>query len=114
MNWEAFLVIGGIVLVLGIILLIPGLLWARYKLRSEPRGGGARRITKHGLVLYVIMIAIMLFGFAAGELWPDSWLGRFTGSTLGLLGYLCLVFGLFFLLEKWLHKKGVLLVLPPT
>ena len=104
MNIEALTVIGIFTFVLGIILLIPGLWWARRKVRKLPvHAAGRMRVTPFGYIYSAIFVGFLMVVFSLGYLAPELSRGKKFAAfaivvIVGLLG------------EKVANKLGFKLV----
>lgn len=104
MNIEALTVIGIFSLVLGIILLIPGLWWARRKVKKLPEHAtGRMQITPFGFIYYGIFVGLLMVVFSLRYLAPEL----SSGKKFALIAAVVIV-GL--LGEKIANKLGFKLV----
>jgi len=85
MNWEAFFVIGGFTVILGVVLLIPGLMWARYKSKKSPDSGTSEVVTKSGFLNAGLFVLVILIGMTANIWAPQSSFGQWIGKELNAL-----------------------------
>jgi len=110
MNWEALLVIGGGAVVLGVLLLIPGLMWARRKARAEP---SIPALTKAGIAFSSTSVLVLLAAVSA-PLWARDtvfqWLLNPTYRALSVAA----IFGVIFLSEWLLKRAGIRVAVPRT
>ena len=61
MDIEALSAVGIFALILGVILLIPGLWWARRKAKTLPESAlGAKRVTLFGIVYIGLFLSVLL------------------------------------------------------
>ena len=64
MNIEAIIEIGGFPLILGLVLLVPGLWWAKCKSRKIPEDAlCAKRVTLFGFVFSSVFVGLILLVF---------------------------------------------------
>ena len=85
MNWEAFFVIGGFTVILGVILLVPGLMWARYKSRKSPNSETSEVVTKSGFLNAGLFVLMVLVGITANMWAPQSSFGQWIGKEFNNL-----------------------------
>jgi len=107
MNWEAFLVIGGFTLILGAVLLVPGLIWARIKVKQHPDEPAGMSVTRTGYVFFGSMLVVLL-AVITSQFWaPESSIGLWAASRSGrfLLG--AIVVGAALLIELVLAVAGI-------
>ncbi len=104
---EALLAIGGFVIVLGAILLVPGLWWAKSKAKSNPDVPAGMRLTKIGYIWCGIFVAALFMALSADYIWPNSMLGEFSSKPAGRLSLLVMVILVSFGLEKLLSLCGI-------
>jgi len=91
MNWEAFFVIGGFTIILGVILLVPGLMWARYKSRKSPDSETSEVVTKSGFLNAGIFVLMALIGMTANMWAPQSSFGQWIGKEFNVLIYVAFI-----------------------
>jgi hypothetical protein len=104
MNIEALAAIGVFTLIMGVILLIPGLWWARRKVNELPEhASGRKRVTPFGFVYIGIIITLSLFVFSLRDLAPEV----SGGERLALI---TIIFIAAFLAEKLANKIGIKLI----
>jgi len=106
MHWEALIVIGGFALILGAVLLVPGLWWARRKARSNPVVGSIK-VTRAGYIGFAVFVAVLLAGFSAEHWAQGSKLGLLIGLPGAKLVFLLLATGAGWLIERSLAAKGI-------
>ena len=103
MNIEALTVIGVFTLVLGIVLMIPGLWWARRIAKTLPvHSSGRMRITPFGLFYNGIVVGLVTTVFCLGYLAELS-----SGKTLALIAVVAIVGGLGEMIANKLGFKTV-------
>ena len=86
MNVEALLAIGALTLILGGLLYIPGRLYAKRVVRETiAQKKRLARITPAGVLFAACMVAVLIFVFSFRFLAPESWLGQFMSTKIGLL-----------------------------
>ena len=108
MNWEAFFIIGGLALILGAILYIPGRWWARRKLaESSPESNARLHITPIGYIYFTVLIGGMLFAFSQQYFAPDSEIGKLVSSSFGRFVLLGGVAAIGFVVERILQRAGM-------
>jgi len=78
LDFEAILVIGTLCIILGIILLIPGLWWARYKAKKDPVYRKKVNFTATGWIFIILMILFLFSGLLMPYFSPNSFLGKLT------------------------------------
>ncbi len=110
MHWEAFIVIGLFTLTLGVLLFVPAWLWVKRKQRTEPAARAKLRLTKLGWFLTCIGLVAFLFGFSLQYLAPESLLGQFVKTSLGLFLYGLAIAIVFWLIEAALKARGIKLI----
>ena len=104
MNIEALAVLGVFTLILGFILLIPGLWWARRKVKVLPENAsGKKRVTPFGFVYFGVIISLSLFTFSLRDLAPEV----SGGERLALI---TIIFIVALLGEKLANKLGIKLI----
>jgi hypothetical protein len=83
MELEAFLVIGGFALILGLVLFIPAHFLVRHRIRADP-AVAKQRVTRYGLVAYSILVCGLVLTYASRELFDEraSVLALFGGTIL--------------------------------
>ena len=107
MNWEAFLVIGAFTVILGIVLLVPGLIWARRKAKRHPEKHPVLSITRAGYLLLISMLLVLLVGLTS-QLWaPHSLLGQWTATRAGRFLFACFVIVVAIIIERILAASGI-------
>jgi len=107
MNWEAFFAIGVFTIILGAVLLVPGLIWARRKAKQHPEAPAGMSVTKTGY-LFLGGMLVVLFAGLTSQFWaPDSLLGQWTATRSGRFLFGGLVVGAAFLFERVLAATGV-------
>ena len=105
MSLEALTVIGVFTVALGIILLIPGLWWARRKVRKLPvHAAGRMRVTPFGYIYSAIFVGFLMVVFSLGYLAPEL----SNGKKFALMAIVVIVG---FLGEKLANKLGFKLVI---
>ena len=100
MNFEALTAIGIFTLLLGIILVIPGLWWARRKAKTLPENAsGRKRVTLFGFVYIGLVVSALVVVFSLQYLAPEI-----SGKEKGALVAIALIVAL--LGEKLANKLG--------
>ena len=90
MNWEAVLVIGGVTLILGVVLLIPGLFWARRQARKVDhrylceRCGGTKRLFFVRAPARLVMSALLVSAVVAAAHYLPNDISRLLVVYLGI------------------------------
>jgi hypothetical protein len=110
MDWEALLVIGLFTLVLGILLIVPIMIFVKRKLRSEPSAHLIIRLTKTGWILIGVTIFVLIGGFSMQYFSPDSTFGQFVKTSAGRFVYLSIVIFIFWLIEVALKSRGIKMI----
>ena len=110
MDWEALSIIGLFVLTLGILLYVPARIWAKRKLRDDPKSHQELILTKVGWVLISMAILVILGGFSTQYLAPESAIGRFVKTSSGKFIYLAAVAFVFYLIESALKARGIKMI----
>ena len=106
MNWEAIFVIGGFTIILGIVLLIPGIWWARRKSKQHSDSQGALAVTKAGFIYFGIFVFI-LFSCLTAQFWaPETALGKWVSTRSGRILFVISLVIAAFVIEKILNKLG--------
>ena len=80
---EAILVIGSQVIILGLILLIPGLWWAKRKARKDPAYAKKANFTPIGWLFVCVMLLLLLGGLCIQYFYPESSIAKLTATSLG-------------------------------
>lgn len=106
MNWEAFIVIGGFTIIFGIVLLIPGIWWARRKSKQHSESQGSMAATKTGFIYIGIFVFILFSGFSAQFWAPDTAFGKWVSTSFGRILFVVSLVIAAFVLEKILNKFG--------
>jgi len=106
---EAVLVIGAVCVILGGLLLIPGLWWARRKAKNDSAFGKRVRFTPFGWIFLFVMLVILLGGLMTQYLAPESLIGNLTVSRMGRLVWAGIVIGFFVVLAKLFASFGILI-----
>ena len=107
MNIEAIIVIGIVCVILAIILLVPGLWWARRKSKQDPSLGKKVNFTPFGWVYLSVMLVMLLGGLCMQYLAPGSFLGRLTTTGFGRIFWAAFIIVLFMVIQKVLGLFGV-------
>ena len=107
MNWEAFFVIGAFTVILALVLLVPGLMWARSQAKQHSEAPAGMSITRIGFLYLGTMVAVLLVGFSSQYWAPQSWLGQWTATSTGRLLFGAIVVGAGFLFERVLDAAGI-------
>lgn len=103
---AATFIVGGAIVV-GLILYVPERLLAKYILhRSNPRSSARSRITRLGIVAYVLMVLALFIGFAQGHLMAHTWFGQSMSYWGGRLAYACLLAVMWAGIEHVLSNRG--------
>jgi hypothetical protein len=90
-HWEAFFVVGGLTFVLGALLLVPSLLWAR-KARANPTALGAKKVARADLLMTFTIVGLLVAALTA-RLWAEgTWFGRWVSTDGGSLTFLAAAF----------------------
>jgi len=112
MNWEAFFIIGVFALLLGAILLVPGIWWARRNTRDNPDVPAGMKVTPAGFIAATAIVALLFSGLSA-EYWAgDTAIEKWLKTPLGRSAFLLTVFGAGYLAERLLHMAGIRLIAP--
>ncbi len=111
MNWEAFFVIGAFALILGIILLVPGLMFARKEAKKDPDQITAMVITKAGYSIYGTMALVLLVGSTSQHWAADTAFGQWISTRAGRYVFCLVVVAATVLIERLLNASGIKLVL---
>jgi hypothetical protein len=106
MNWEAFFIIGGFTIILGIVLLIPGIWWARRNAKQHSESQGSMAVTKTGFIYIGLFVFILFSGFTAQFWAPDTALGNWVSTSSGRILFVVSLVIAAFVLEKILNKFG--------
>ena len=110
MNWEAFFIIGAFALVLGGILLVPGIWWARRKARENPDAPAGMKVTPAGF-LFASAYGALLLSALSTEYWAgDTAIEEWLKTSIGRMVFLVAVFGAGPLAERLLSKAGIRLI----
>ena len=112
MDIEAILIIGGLCAVLGVILIVPALWWARHKARKNPAYRKKVRFTFFGWIYLFIALSFLLAGLMMPYFLPDSYIGQLTSKRFGRLIWALFIGLLFTGLQKVLSSFGVLIEKP--
>lgn len=114
MDWEAVLIIGALALALGIVCLVPGLLWARWRNRRNPSTPAARAVSIADVSLASGVVIYFLAGLTA-PLWaPDSAFGLWMSNDSGRLTFVGVSGAVLFAVERALRSILGLLVAPES
>jgi hypothetical protein len=110
MHWEAVAVIGSVTVVLGVVLFIPGLMWAQKQARANPEAQAGMTVTKAGFAFGGLWIVALFGGFAAQFWAPDSVFGTWVSTSAGRFIYTAAVLAAAFVVEYLLRLFGVRIV----
>jgi hypothetical protein len=110
MNWEALGAIGLLVLGLGIVLFVPAMMWARHKLRKEPDRHPPLKLTGIGWTYVTTTVVLLLGGFSAQYVAPESVLGQFVSTSRGRFLYLLFLLAVSWIVETLMKARGIYLV----
>ena len=100
MNWEAFFAIGAFTVILGAMLLVPGLLWARKMAKQHPETPAGMSITKNGYIFIGVILVVLFTGLTSQYWAPDSPLGQWTATRSGRYLFGGIVPGVALLIER--------------
>ena len=106
------MIIGGLCIVLGIILLIPGLWWARNKAKKDPAFRKNVNFTKVGWIYLLVMLSMLFGGLLMPYLAPNSYLGQLASARYGRLIWTIFIIFIFVAVQKVLNFFGVLIEKP--
>jgi len=107
MNWEAFFAVGSFTVILGVVLLVPVLIWARRKAKQHPEVPARMFVTKTGY-LYLGAISFVLFAGLTSQYWaPESLLGQWTATKPGRFLFGGIVIGAVLLFERIMEAAGI-------
>ena len=109
MTLEAILVIGTACVILGLLLLVPGLWWARRKAKNDPAYRKKVRFTLFGWIFLSIMLFTLFAGLTMQYFAPASYIGKLTSERMGRLIWAAVVIVLFILIQKLLGSFGILI-----
>jgi hypothetical protein len=93
--------------VLGAVLLIPGLMWARRKARANPNTPAAKKVTKSGFVIAAIVVSILFTGFSAQFWASDTAFGQWMSTDTGRLIYAATIVAASVIIERLLYLVRV-------
>jgi len=93
--------------VLGAVLLIPGLLWARRKARANPGTPAAKKVTTSGFVVAAILVSILFTGFSAQFWASDTAFGQWMSTDTGRLIYAATIVPVSQIVERLLYLMRV-------
>ncbi|MBO1271719.1 hypothetical protein J3L11_08705 [Shewanella sp. 4t3-1-2LB] len=110
MDWEAFWAVGAVTLVLGVVLLVPGLMLGRKLSKTSSNEFVTSVITKHGLFFGVVFVVSLLLASAARYFAPNSFIGHWTATDAGLYSFIAVLSVLAMVIEKILLSLGINLV----
>jgi uncharacterized Tic20 family protein len=100
MNLEALLAIGIFTLILGLILIVPGLWWARRKAKRLPdNANGKKKVTLFGVFYYGVFILFLLVATSLRYISPEI-------SRIENVGFIILVIVIGVLGEMLAYKMG--------
>lgn len=106
-NWEAFIAIGGVTLIIGIVLLIPGLWWVRRNVKQYSHSQGTMAVTKAGFIYSSIFVFILVAGFTAQYWAPETAFGKWLSTGIGRILFVIGLISIAFIFEKILNKFGL-------
>ncbi len=106
MNIEALLAVGVATLLLGAPLFWMSRRWLRSASGANAKGNSPR-VTKTGLLLAVVLVVLLIGGFAAAYYAPDTAFGQLMGNPLGRLAYALILGFLSIPLQRWLRTRGI-------
>ena len=103
MDWEAIFIIGGGAVVLGLVLLLPGLMWARRKVRTNPDTPFTAKLNRSGYLGAAIGTFFVFGGFSAQFWASDTTFGKWISTDVGLFVYLVIVVAVSVIVERGLY-----------
>lgn len=109
MNWEAFLVVCMVSVVLGALLFSVAMLYLKISDGRPSPGVQSIGLNKLGWVLILIFLLMMFLGFSVSHLAPNSFLARILGDSINRFLYLVIIVAVFFLVERVLLYFGITL-----
>lgn len=112
MDIKAILIISVLCILLGIILLVPGLWWARHKAKKDPAYSKKVNFTFVGWIYIFIMLVLLFAGLLMPYLAPDSYLGQLSAVRFGRLIWAAFIIILFIGVKKVLNLFGLLIEKP--
>ena len=112
MNWEAVRIIGALTLILGLILIVPGIFLGRWIARRRRGTSLAMRITRTGCAVYGIQVLILVVGCIFLENARHSWSAGATVQSLVFPAYILFMTGVFNFVDKRLTRYGIVLMRP--
>ena len=108
MNWEAVIVVSVAMIVLGAILLVPGMLWAKYKLKNTPHNASGKFIvTKFGIVYFILFILCFLAALTIRHFYPE--INPITNLAMVFIIFLIGTLGALFM-----EKIGIKIIIKPN
>ncbi len=104
---SAIIAIGILVVILGAVLLIPSLWFARRQAARDPTLQVSVRLTKWGWVLISTMLLVLLGGVSAKYWAEDSRFAELTSHAGGRILWYALVIVAFVVIESVLKRCGI-------
>ena len=106
MDFEALIAVGIATLVLGAPLFWLSRRWLRSAIGAKAKRNSPH-MTKVGLLVAVVLVVLLLGGFAAGHLAPETAFGQLMKQPLGRLAYALTLGFLSIPLQQWLKTRGM-------
>lgn len=105
-NIEAILVIGLLCLLMGVLLYIPGRLWAKHKIKKNPNGAHSMHITRAGLVFISALLVVLFGGLFSPYFMPNTFMSKLVSTHIGRLIYALVVAAIATPCQRSLEARG--------
>jgi len=112
MNTEALVAVGMFTVVLGIILIVPGMLLGRHLAKKHPDAPRARIVTRAGYMAGFVIVVILLGGYSIPYWSPGSVPGKLMSMRGGQTLFALIVMIGAGIADRILAHNGILLLRP--
>jgi len=102
--------IGTFALILGAVLLVPGLWWARRKARANPNVPAGMKVTATGFILAGAVAVVVVGGLSAQYWASDTAFGQWMTTSTGRLLFVSVTVGVALVAELLLNLAGFRLI----
>ena len=97
----------GLFIVVGLVLLIPGLWWARRKAEKEPNYRRQANFTTAGWIFIILLLLALFGGLMMPYFLPGSYIGQLTSSGFGRLVWAAGLAVIATLVQKGLDRLNI-------
>lgn len=88
MDWQPVFAIGALTLLLGAVLAVPTLWWAKRRARKNPAAAGSRRVSGREAIASGALVTVMFVPLTARFWAADTWFGQWVSTDWGAISYL--------------------------